>query len=103
MKRAGRTIICREGWVYLLVLALVFSVAMSRQVNLLFVLAGILAGPLLFSWRAVGRTLRGLDVRRKVPQGVCAGDLLVAHLHLSNTRRRSGSWAVVVDEQLQRE
>lgn len=42
-------------------------------------------------------------MRRKIPQGVCAGDLLVANLSLTNTRRRRGSWAVVVEDQVQRE
>lgn len=103
MKRQRQTTVCREGWYYLVVLVLVFSGAMLRDVNLLLMLSGMLAGPLLFSWRAVGLTLRGLEVRRKVPQGICAGDLLVASLSLTNTRRRVGSWAVVVEEQLQRE
>ena len=58
MKR--RTTVCREGCIYLLVLAMVFGVAISREVNLLLMLAGILVGPLVFSWRAVRLTLRGL-------------------------------------------
>jgi len=103
MTRPRQTTISREGWYYLVVLALVLGGAMLREVNLLLVLAGMLAGPLLLSWRAVGRTLRGLQVQRHVPQGVCAGDLLVAQLTLTNTRRRFGTWGVVVEEQIQRE
>ncbi len=103
MKRQRRTVICREGWYYLLVLALVFGTAISREVNLLLMLAGILTGPVVFSWRAVTVTLRGLELRRKVPQGVCAGDLLVGHVTLTNTRRRWGSWAVEVEDPIQRE
>jgi uncharacterized protein (DUF58 family) len=57
----------------------------------------------IFSWRAVVLSLRGLQVQRKVPQTVCAGDLLVASISLSNTRRKVGSWAVVVEEQIRRE
>lgn len=98
-----RTTVCREGWLYLLVLAMVFGLAVSREVNLLLMLAGILVGPLVFNWRAVRLTLRGLQVRRSVPQAVCAGDLLLARLSLANTRRRWGSWAVVVEDQIQRE
>jgi len=103
MPRQRHTTVCREGWYYLLVLGIVFVGAMVRDVNLLLILSGLLVGPLVFSWRMVGRTLRGLGVQRKVPQTVCAGDLLVAGISLTNTRRRLGSWAVVVDEQLQRE
>ena len=48
-------------------------------------------------------TLGGLEVRRKMPHGVSAGDLLVVNLELSNPRRRLGSWAVVVEEQISSE
>jgi uncharacterized protein (DUF58 family) len=103
MLRKRRTAICREGWIYLAILALVSAGAMLRDVNLMLMLAGMLAGPVIFSWPAVVRTLRGLQVRRKLPQSICAGDLLVAAVSLSNTRRRVGSWAVVVEEQIQPE
>jgi uncharacterized protein (DUF58 family) len=97
-----RTTLCREGWYYLLVLGLIFGGAMAREVNLLLVLAGLLAGPLIFNWRTVVLTLRGLRVERKVPQGVCAGDLLVAQIQVRNGRRKVGCWAVVVEERFER-
>lgn len=103
MSRYFQTTVTREGWYYVLIVALVFTGAMLREVNLLLILAGLLLGPLLFNWRAVGVMLRGLDVRRRVPQGVCAGDLLVANVTLTNRRRRIGSWAVVVEDQIHRE
>ncbi len=103
MARQHRTIVSREGWFYLVVLALVYCGAMSHEVNLLLVLGGMLVGPLLFSYRAVRLTLRGMKVRRKLPQGVCAGDMLVARVSLTNTRRRGGSWGVLVEEEIRRD
>ena len=102
-ERPSKTTLCREGWYYLLVLGFVFSGAMLREVNLLVMLAAMLAGPVLFSWWLVRSTLRGLVVRRRVPDGVCAGDLLVVNVELSNTRRKLGSWAVLVEEQIHAE
>jgi len=87
----------------MIVMALVFLAAMVREVNLLMVLAGMLAGALLLSRFMAVFTLRGLQVRRKTPQGVGAGDLLVSGITLTNSRRRIGSWAVVVEEQIERE
>jgi uncharacterized protein (DUF58 family) len=98
-----RTAICREGWIYLAILALVSAGAMLRDVNLMLMLAGMLAGPVIFSWPAVVRTLRGLQVRRRLPRAVCAGDLLVVGVSLTNTRRKLGSWGIVVEEQIQPE
>jgi len=104
LRRAGRrwsgTAFCKEGWYYLLVLAFVFTAAMLQEMNLMLVLVGMLIGPLLFSWRLVVVTLRGLEVRRRMPRGVCAGDLLVTSVELANLRSRIGSWAVVVQDQI---
>ncbi len=103
MARSSRTVIRREGWYYLVVLALVFVGALGKEVNLMLILGGMLAGPLLLSWRAVRASLRGLGVERNLPQGICAGDLLVTTLRLKNTRRRLGSWNVLIEDQIHRE
>jgi uncharacterized protein (DUF58 family) len=100
--RRSRTTVCLAGWGYLIVVAAVLAGAMIREVNLLLMLTGLMAGPVLFSWRLAVVTMRGLQVRRKMPQEVCAGDLLVVHVELTNTRRRRGSWAVVAEERIER-
>jgi uncharacterized protein (DUF58 family) len=69
----------------------------------MLVLVGMLIGPLLFSWRLVVLTLRGLEVHRRMPPTVCAGDLLVVNVELSNPRKRLGCWAAVVEEQIRGE
>ena len=102
MSAQRKTILCREGWCYLFVLGMVLAGAMMREINLLLMLACLLAGPLLLSWPMMAATLRGLKIARRLPQGVYAGDLLVVNLELANTRRRLGSWAVVVEETIDR-
>ena len=97
-----QTTIHREGWYYLLIMAVVFGGALFKEVNLLLILAGMLLGPVLLNWQAVGTNLRGLRVERKLPRGLSAGDWLSVSLRLSNARRRLGVWAVVVEEQIQR-
>jgi len=98
-----QTTICREGWYYLAIIAVVFGGAMLKEVNLLLVLAGMLLGSFLLNWQAVRANLRGLKIDRNLPLRICAGDLLSVDLSLTNTRRRLGCWAVVVEEQIQRE
>ena len=97
-----RTTIRREGWYYLLILAVVFGGAVFKEVNLLLVLAGMLLGPLLLNWEAVRTNLRGLCIERKLPPGLSAGDRLSVTLSLTNARRRLGAWTVVVEDQLRR-
>jgi uncharacterized protein (DUF58 family) len=106
VRRLGRhagTHLCGEGWYYLLVLAFVITATMLRQMNLMLVLVGMLVGPLLFSWRLVVATLDGLELKRRMPPGICAGDLLVVNVGLRNKRRRLGSWAVAVQDQIRAE
>ena len=92
----------REGLQYLLIFALVFGGALVNDVNLLLILGSMLAGPLLLSRHLAMFTLRGLVVQRRLPRAVCAGDLLVVHLAISNTRRRVGSWILVLEEPIRR-
>ncbi len=98
-----QTTICREGLYFLAIIALVFGGAMIKEVNLLLILAGMLLGPFLLNWRAVKANLRGLKVERNLPLRICAGDVLSVDLNLTNTRKRLSSWAVVVEDQIQRE
>ncbi len=103
MFRRPHTTICREGWYYLLVTAIVFIGAMVKEVNLLLLLSGMMMGLLLFHWQVLFVSLSGMKLERKAPQAVCAGDLLAVSLRLSNTRSHFGSWAIVVEEQIERE
>jgi len=100
MSSRKRIQVTPEGWYYCLLLAFLFVGAVLRQINLLLLLTGLLAGPMWFGWRWVARSLAGLEARRRLPHGVCAGDLLVVHLDLANTRRRRSSWAVVLEDRI---
>jgi uncharacterized protein (DUF58 family) len=94
---------CLEGWAYLAVVLLVLAGAWVRQINLLFLVAGLMAGPLLWSWWWAGRALRGITVRRRLPRSICAGDLLVVEVEVVNTGSRGACWALVVEEQIAHE
>ncbi|NLS93801.1 MAG: DUF58 domain-containing protein [Planctomycetaceae bacterium] len=102
MSRKPRISITHEGWYYLVLLGFLLIGAMLREINLLLLLTALLAGPLLLCWRLVWITLRSLKIRRKMPHGVCAGDLLVVNLEISNARRKTTSWALVAEEQIVR-
>ncbi|MCC6124645.1 MAG: DUF58 domain-containing protein [Pirellulales bacterium] len=84
-------------------MVLVFAGAMVKEVNLLLLLGGMMLGPLLFNWRAVHLTLKGLEFQRKSPHAVCAGDPLTVGMRLLNKRKHFSSWAITVEEQIQRQ
>jgi uncharacterized protein (DUF58 family) len=101
--RRRQTTICREGWYYLAIIAVVFGGALLKEVNLLLILAGMLLGPFLLSRHAVRANLQGLKIDRNLPLRISAGDMLSVDLTLTNMRKRLGCWAVVVEEQIERE
>ncbi len=101
----GRRIvrICLEGLYYALVLAFIVSGAAVRDVNLLFVLAAMMAGPLLFNWRVVAMSVRRVEVGRRLPQQAFAGRPFRVEIHAENCRSRMGSWMLVVEDAIQPE
>ena len=94
--------ICREGLFYLAVMGFMLTAAVIRQINLLMVLYGVLAGPLLLSWRLVRWTLKKVEVARQAPKTVFAGEPFSVQVSLSNGRKRGGSFAVQVRDELKR-
>lgn len=92
----------REGVYYVVVLAFIIGGAVLREVNLLVILAGMMIGPLLFSWRWAALSLANLSVERKLPSQIAAGDPLIVDLVVRNFRRRITSFAVVVTDTLTR-
>lgn len=89
-----------QGWYYLVLVAAVMTAATIRQVNLMLLIGGVVAGPLIFSWWTARANLRHLVVRRRLPREVCAGDTLVVRIDLENQYRRRGIWSVLVEDEI---
>lgn len=102
MRRLHHMAICTEGAVYLVVMGFILTAAVIRQINLLMILYGVLAGPLLLSWWGVRWTLKRLDVARRAPSSVYAGEPFTVEVELANGRKHGGSFAVSVRDELRR-
>lgn len=94
----GQTSICREGVYYAAVMVFVFIGGLIRDINLLMVLSGLMLGPLVFNWRAVRAMLRGMEVRRRLPEAIYAGDELSVGIAVRNARKRGASWGLIVED-----
>ncbi|MFT7640096.1 MAG: hypothetical protein ACI9G1_001835 [Pirellulaceae bacterium] len=94
--------IAREGWYYLFVLAFIIGGAVLRDVNLLYILAGMMIGPLLFNWRLSAMMLRGLRVKRTFPDRVFAGETIHVDLEVENSRPWLDSRVVMVRDYIRR-
>lgn len=102
LRRLQHMSISFEGVVYLIVMAVVLTAAVVRQINLLMILYGVMAGPLLLSWRLVRRTIKGIDVARHLPQSVFAGQPFSIEIEIKNQKKRGGSFSIWVRDELQR-
>ncbi len=90
--------ICREGFYYTFVLAFIVGGATLRDINLLFLLAAIMVGPLLLNWRFVVLAIRQLAVYRQLPDQIFAGRPFCVEIFGRSYRRQMGSWMLVVDD-----
>lgn len=102
MRRLHHMTICSEGVYYLVVMGVILTAALIRQINLLMVLYGVLAGPLLLSWGAVRRQVKRIDVVRRAPAAVTAGEPFTVEIELRNERKRGGSFALTIGDELER-
>jgi len=98
MLRSFRTRVTREGWILLALLAVLFSAAINRDINLLVALCGMLLGMQLLNWRWAVSNLRSLEVQRRLPPTAIAGEPFEVELHMSNPRRRSGAWMITLTD-----
>jgi len=100
VSRRRSVTICREGLYYVFVLAFIVVGASFRDINLLFVMAGMMIGPLLYNWRMVALSVRWLAIRRVLPDYVFAGQPFRVEIQGQNLRRRMGSWVLVVEDSI---
>ena len=100
MRRIHHMSITREGLFYLAVMGTILVAAIIRQINLLMLLYGVLAGPLLISWSLVRQTLKKVDVARKCPSTVTAGERFRVELTVTNNKRRGSSFSVAARDEL---
>jgi uncharacterized protein (DUF58 family) len=92
-----------EGLLFLALLGCILAGALVRQIQLLLMLFAMLVGVPLLNWRLARATLRRLDIVRRTPTGISAGDLLQVDVEATNRRRRLPSWALTIDDRIRRE
>ena len=100
MSAKRRTSICYEGWYYLIILVFILGGAILRDINLLMLVAGLMAGPILLNWRLAVRALRNVQVRRLVTDSASAGEVLEIPFQLTNPRRRFAIWGIEIRDVL---
>jgi uncharacterized protein (DUF58 family) len=92
-----------EGWYYAVVMVLVLAGALLREINLLMLLAGLMAGPLLFNLLLAIVALRKIEIVRTLPAEVHAGEQATITLTVTNRRRWLSAWALRFEDLVTRD
>ena len=95
--------ITTEGWYYLGMLAFIVAGAMIRDINLLYIMAGMMMGPMMFSWYASTKSLRRIEVKRRFQSLVSVGDPLYVEVSVTKPVGIPRAAAVVVKDRVLRE
>ena len=95
-----RISLTREGLCYLFVLGFVFLGALIRDINLLMLLFGLLAGLLLYSLWYVRFALRRIRVERHLPERLACGKPCDVVVLASNPRRWLALWSMAIEDRI---
>ena len=95
-----RVALTREGLCYVLVLCFVFLGALIRDINLLMLLFGLLAGMLLYSVWYVRFALRRIQVVRQLPERMVCGQPSEVGVLAKNPRRWLALWSVAIEDRV---
>lgn len=94
--------VTREGWYYLGMLGFIVAGAMIRDINLLYIMAGMMLGPLLFSIYAATKSLKRMTLARRFQPIVGAGDPMHIDVIAAKPKGSSRAFATVVQDQIVR-
>jgi len=90
----------RESWVYIFIWFVLLATGMYHQINLILLVAGLAAGPIVGSLFSSAAMLRKLRVTRRVPPYVFAGESLHLDYMLENDRKWNAALALFLEDDL---
>jgi uncharacterized protein (DUF58 family) len=99
LKRKTRLI--PETFAYAIGVACVAAIALVREVNLLVFITGLLLVPLLINAYLARRSLWKVAIRRRLPEGLCAGESGVVEIEVERSSRLGAVWTIVLTDHLQ--
>jgi uncharacterized protein (DUF58 family) len=90
----------REGVIYFCVWFGLLFVGLQQQINLILLVAGLAAGPMVGSIFVSAGMLRKLRISRRIPPYVFSGEQLSIDYGLENDRRWSAALAMVLTDEM---
>ena len=69
-----KTRLTKEGLYYIGIMLCIFIAGIMRGVNLLYIISGMMLGPVIFNRMTARRIIRGVTLRRILPEEIHAGE-----------------------------
>ena len=96
-----KTRFIRETLSYAFGVGSVATIALVREVNLLVFITGLLLVPLLINSYLARASLWRVTARRRLPQGVCAGEPCIVEIEIDHPHRMSSTWKLMLKDHFQ--
>lgn len=93
-----RVLWTREGVIYVVIWIVLLLLGLQQQINLILLVAGLAAGPVVASFVVSAAMLRKLQVARRVPPYTFSGELLNVDYTLENARRWTAALALFIED-----
>jgi uncharacterized protein (DUF58 family) len=96
-----KTRFIRETVSYAFGVGAVATIALVREVNLLVFITGLLFVPLIINSYLARASLWKVSYRRKLPEGVCAGESSVVEIEVDHPKKMGAAWTLMLRDQFQ--
>ncbi len=96
--RGDHFLLPREGFVYLAIMCVLFIGAIQARNNLQLMVFSVMIGPWIVNGGFAYSMLRGLRVRRELPERVMAGETFEATIVLENPKSWLAAWVMTVHD-----
>ena len=97
-KKTRRTVLYRDGLIFMTITAVLFLGSVAREVNLLLFFASMLTTLLFLDFIMGRRSLRKLFIHRSLPTSIHAGDSFLITISLENLRKKKTVWSILVED-----
>lgn len=95
-----RSAVSMEGWVYVIIMIVLFAGALFGRSNPLLLVFAMMAGPFVVNGWVSFVLLKRLSVERKVPPRVMAGESTSVEIALRNGKKWISAWVITLRDQI---
>ena len=95
--------ITRTGWIFILLIAVIFSVAVLKGLNLIYLIAAFMISFMFVSSILALIGLFNISIERIIPSNIFAEKAFPIDLRLTNNKRRFSTYSITINDILQKQ